>query len=169
MPKAKVKLTTHLQTNLSLYKMDLLYEKDKPGEEIARPYHDQDRSITLIILLTLLKRAMKARNRIQALAYAFYVGEWIFESTEPRLEWKDFVKNNPTKNENYLYKGATRVYQVFRHNLQQIYHTQKVSLWVLEGMSVHDFENSFLPFAESVHLINNIDLEFNSSSVDLSN
>src|SRR3954466_5276675 len=107
MPKAKVKLTTHLQTNLSLYKMDLLYEKDKLGEEITRPYHDQDRSITLIILLALLKKVMKARNRIQALAYAFYVGEWIFESTEPRLEWKDFVKNNPTKNENYLYKGAS--------------------------------------------------------------
>jgi hypothetical protein len=136
---------------MPLYKQDLVNIQESVPIRYPVPYHltePWDQSIDIVFQL--LRQGMAGRNRITTLVYAYYLGELLDMKTLPRFAWLEYVQQHDITNEYYFYLGITRTYKVFKDDRDQIYRTNHLSFWVIARMSKDNFNNNFMPFAQSI-------------------
>ena len=97
------------------------------------------------------KQKIKQRQRIMTMVYAYYVGELINLSNTPREKWLEFVQLRQIRGEYHYYLGITRIYKLFKSNVNQIYQTSHLSYRILLDMKSHDYRELvryYLSFSE---------------------
>jgi len=89
-------------------------------------------------------------HRIAILINLYYLGEILNRITNPRRIWKNHLENYPLPNHGRYYRAATRVYEIFNNNVEQIYRTKHMSMHYISGMTNEDYHNNFLPFVKNL-------------------
>jgi len=69
-----------------------------------------------------------------------------------RQIWTNYLKEYPLPNHYKYYRAATRVFEIFRGNMEQIYRTRFLSMYYLAGMTNRDYNNNFLPYVKNLTL-----------------
>lgn len=136
---------------MPLYKQDLLNIKESAPIQQLSPYNPADpwdQSVDTVFQL--LRPEMLRRNRIMTMVYAYYLGELLSLKTLPRVAWLEYVHRHGISDEYHYFLGATRTYNVFKGDHEQIYRTSHLSFWVLARMSKDNFDNNFMHYVHSV-------------------
>ena len=68
------------------------------------------------------------------------MGKLIESSVTPREKWMEFVQRKSINNERFIYMEATRTYQLFKTDLEQIYRTQHMTLRKIARLNNRDFK-----------------------------
>jgi hypothetical protein len=138
-------------TKMPLYKQDLLNIKENAPIQQLNPYDSNDPwDHSIDTVFQLLRSEMLERNRIKVLMYTYYLGELLNLKALPRIAWLEYVQQHDISDEYHYFLGATRTYQVFKDDHEQIYRTNYLSFWVLARMSKDNFNNNFMQFVHSV-------------------
>jgi hypothetical protein len=117
-----------VRVDIERCKQDLLSVGSYTIEQISCPYDFADNwEISMQNIYSKFKDKIKCRQRIMTMVYAYYIGELINLSVTPREKWLEFVELKQIKREHHYYLGITRVYSLFKSNVEQIYRTSYLS------------------------------------------
>jgi hypothetical protein len=144
---------------MSQYYQDLLRIGSYTVRQIDRPYNLSDTwEVSAHHVYYQLQVAMRTRNRIMTLVYCYYLGELVQFSVTPKAKWKEFVKDHQIPNNYYLYRGITRIYQIFEKDPSQMYRTLTLTYNIISRMKVSVFNELLQYNYELNELSNNINL-----------
>jgi hypothetical protein len=115
---------------MSLLKMDILSILEETSERFSPPYN----SITPIKIaihdtINTIRQYVDRSHRIAILVHLYYLGELLSVTTTPRQIWTNYLKEHPLPNHHQYYRTATRVFEIFRENIKQIYRTRFLSMY----------------------------------------
>ena len=128
------------ETKMDKYKRDLLMISSITIQQITCPYDPLDSwELSMRNVYSTFKQKIKQRQRIMTMVYTYYVGELINLSNTPREKWLEFVQLRQIRGEYHYYLGITRIYKLFKSNVNQIYQTSHLSYRILLDMKSHDY------------------------------
>lgn len=143
-----------VEIDLERCKQDVLMFGSFTIQQIPCPYDILDNwEISMQSVYTKFKEKGRSRNRIMTMVYAFYVGELINLSITPREKWLEFAELKQIKREHHFYKGITRVYDLFKSNVEQIYRTSYLSYRKLLNMKAYEYRE-LTTYHQSISEIN---------------
>jgi hypothetical protein len=126
--------------DLNKCKQDLLVIGSYTIRQIDCPYNLVDTwEISMQKIYTKFKQKIRQRHRIMTMVYAYYLGELIDLAVTPREKWLEFVETQQINREYHYYLGITRVYELFKSNVEQIYRTSYLSYRILLNMKVSKY------------------------------
>ena len=129
-----------VEIDLQKCKQDILVVGSYTIQQIPCPYNLLDNwEISMQSVYSKFKDKIRRRQRIMTMVYAFYVGELINLSVTPREKWLEFVQLKQIQREHHYYKGITRVYDLFKSNVEQIYRTSYLSYRKLLNMKAYEY------------------------------
>ena len=129
-----------VEIDLQKCKQDILVVGSYTIQQIPCPYNLLDNwEISMQSVYSKFKDKIRRRQRIMTMIYAFYVGELINLSVTPREKWLEFVQLKQIQREHHYYKGITRVYDLFKSNVEQIYRTSYLSYRKLLNMKAYEY------------------------------
>jgi hypothetical protein len=129
-----------VEIDLERCKQDVLVIGSFTIQQIPCPYNILDNwEISMQSVYTKFKEKGRSRHRIMTMVYAFYVGELINLSITPREKWLEFAQSKQIRREHHFYKGITRVYDLFKLNVEQIYRTSYLSYRKLLNMKAYEY------------------------------
>jgi hypothetical protein len=115
--------------SVALLKLDLIMTGSYTIQTIESPYSPTEEWLEAMNkAYSATRRASQRRQRINTLVYAYYMGKLIQSSVTPKEKWREFIQRKSIPNEQFVYKGTTRVYQLFATDIDQIYRTQHTTL-----------------------------------------
>lgn len=136
---------------MNLLKMDILSILDETPERFSIPYTTGAPIVNRINnTINTITQNMAQSRRIATLINLFYLGELLNEVTNPRHTWKIYLENYPLNNHRRYYCAATRIYEIFKENIRQIYRTKYLSMHYITGMTNNDYYNDFLPYVKNM-------------------
>ena len=136
---------------MNLLKMDMLSILDETPERFTTPYNPIapiNESIRMTILE--ITRYMRQSHRIAVLAHLYYLGELLEVTRNARQTWREYIQKYPLSNHERYYRSATRTYEIFQNNMEQIYRTKYLSMHYIAGMTNGDYRNNFLIFVKGL-------------------
>lgn len=136
---------------MNLLKMDMLSILDETPERFITPYNPIapiNESIRATIVE--ITRYMQQPHRIAILVYLYYLGELLRVTKDARQTWKEYIQSNPLKNHGRYYRAATRTYEIFQDNIEQIYRTKHMSMHYITGMTNEEYRNNFITFVKNL-------------------
>ena len=118
--------------DLDKYKQDLIRFEINPPEEILSPYNEnEDASVKIRKLLSLLQQQRVARDRIKSLVYYYLLGELVDKNGQQHLHQQDLRENQVKK----LRLKSYRIYHLFKDvGLHQIYNTKYIKVSIITEM-----------------------------------
>jgi hypothetical protein len=136
---------------MHLYKQDIVNFEESISIRYPTPYNlTESWEHSINVVFQLLQRERINRNRISTLVYAYYLGELLNLRTLPRFAWLEYAQQNDISDEYHFYLGFTRIYKVFKDDVEQIYRTKHLSFWVIARMNKDNFDHNFMPFVQSI-------------------
>ena len=128
--------------DLDKCKQDLLAVESYTIQQIPTPYDFViNWKISMQNIYSKFKESIRRRQRIMTMVYAYYIGELINLSITPRDKWLEFVQLKQIRREYHYYLGITRVYSLFKSNVEQIYRTTYLSYRILINMKASDYRD----------------------------
>ncbi|CAG8485069.1 9951_t:CDS:2 [Dentiscutata erythropus] len=144
---------------MSQYYSDLIRIGSYTVRQIDRPYNlNQTWETSAQHVYQQLQTAMNSHNRIMTLVYCYYLGELVQFSVTPKAKWKEFVQDNQIPNHYYLYRGVTRIYQLFEKNPNQMYCTITLTYNAISRMKVSTFNELLIYNNDLNDLVDNLEL-----------
>ena len=136
---------------INLLKMDMLSVMEETPERFPTPY-DPHAPIKESIGTTVLEitRFRQQSHRIATLTHLYYLGELLNVTRRAQQIWKEYVAIHPLTNHRRYYRAATRTYEIFQGNMEQIYRTKYLSMHYINGMTNEDYRNNFLSFVKNL-------------------
>ena len=126
---------------ISLLKLDLIMTGAHPIQSIEQPYEVTDEWLEATIkTYNAMRQASQQKQRIHTLICAYYLGNLIESSITPREKWVEFTKQKSIQNERFTYQGTTRIYQLFKNNIAQIYLTQSTTLRKIAKLNKQQYQ-----------------------------
>lgn len=86
---------------------------------------------------------MRQRDRIMTMVYGYYFGELIQFSITPKEKWDEFKRDHQIPSSYYLYRGMTRLYQLFKRDPSQIYRTLTLTFNTVSRFKTTEYQQLF--------------------------
>ena len=138
---------------MNLLKMDMISMLDETPERFNLPY-DPNTPINEAVheIINTIRQFMDQSHRIATLINLYYLGELLSVTINPQQLWKNYLQGNALSNNRRYYRAATRLYELFWKEPEQIYRTKFLSMYYIAGMTNEDYNNNFLPYVKSLSL-----------------
>ncbi|RHZ54342.1 hypothetical protein Glove_428g17 [Diversispora epigaea] len=153
MPPRAINAQTMLQ-----FKQDLINIGAHTIKQIDCPYNLSDPWEESVSTVLQHLKTMQKKNRIMNLVYGYYLEKLIQLVVTPRSKWQEYIDFREVTNSYYYYLGATRIYQLFKHDLTQIYKMLHLTFNALSRMKVSNFQ-------ELTHYLQSIEEVVNTVSL----
>ena len=107
---------------MNLLKMDMLLIVEETPERFS-PSHNPTTPINTAIhdAISTIRQYVNQSHRIAILMHLYYLGELLFITTKPHQIWTKYLQEHPLPNYHKYYRAATRIFEIFRGNIEQIY------------------------------------------------
>ena len=138
---------------MNLLKIDMLSMIEETSERLSPPYDSAAPiSTALNDTISTIRQNVDRSHRIAILVHLYYLGELLSTISKPHSIWTKYLQEHPLPNHHKYYRAATRAFEIFHGNLEQIYRTKFLSMYYLAGMTNRDYNNDFLPYVKSLTL-----------------